>query len=154
MHGGFAMVLVVTAKVPSVTFSSCLGLDAEMQHWGWMLKCNIALHYWLFICLLFALLGCASDTRCVMQGHALFVRHAGGVLPCPQVDFTGGFNGFLAAAYGLGNTTVEQQFGSAFDPFMNDQNFVLSADSGGVWCHWQQGQCKNITFAVACNSIG
>ena len=60
------------------------------------------------------------------QGHALFVRQAGGVLPCPQVDFTGGFNGFLAAAYGLGNTTVEEKFGSPFDPFLNDQNFVLS----------------------------
>ena len=61
-----------------------------------------------------------------MQGHALFVRQAGGVLPCPQVDFTGGFNGFLAAAYGLGNRSVEEAFGSAFDPFLNDQNFVLS----------------------------
>ena len=61
-----------------------------------------------------------------MQGHALFVRQAGGVLPCPQVDFTGGFNGFLAAAYGLGNRSVEEVFGSPFDPFMNDQNFVMS----------------------------
>ena len=61
-----------------------------------------------------------------MQGHALFVRQAGGALPCPQVDFTGGFNGFLAAAYNLGNRSVEDAFGSPFDPFMNDQNFVLS----------------------------
>ena len=61
-----------------------------------------------------------------VQGHALFVRQAGGVLPCPQVDFTGGFNGFLAAAYNLGNRSVEEVFGSPFDPFMNDQNFVLS----------------------------
>ena len=49
-----------------------------------------------------------------MQGHALFVRQAGGVLPCPQVDFTGGFNGFLGAAYGLGDSTVEEVFGAAF----------------------------------------
>ena len=61
-----------------------------------------------------------------VQGHALFVRQAGGVLPCPQVDFTGGFNGFLAAAYDLGNSSVEEVYGSPFDPFMNDQNFVLS----------------------------
>ncbi len=51
---------------------------------------------------------------CVVQGHALFVRQAGGVLPCPQVDFTGGFNGFLAAAYNLGNSTIEEVYGSAF----------------------------------------
>ena len=49
-----------------------------------------------------------------LQGHALFVRQAGGVLPCPQVDFTGGFNGFLGAAYGLGDSTVEEVFGAAF----------------------------------------
>ncbi|DBA90435.1 TPA: hypothetical protein ACH3X1_003706 [Trebouxia sp. C0004] len=60
------------------------------------------------------------------QGHALFVRQAGGYLPCPQVDFTGGFNGFLGAAYGLGDSTIEEVYGSPFDPFMNDQNFVLS----------------------------
>ena len=60
------------------------------------------------------------------QGHALFVRQAGGVLPCPQVDFTGGFNAFMGAAFGLGNTTVEEMYGSPFNPFLNDQNFVLS----------------------------
>ncbi|DBA66091.1 TPA: hypothetical protein ACH3X2_003093 [Trebouxia sp. C0005] len=60
------------------------------------------------------------------QGHALFVRQAGGYLPCPLVDFTGGFNAFFGAAYGLGNSTIEEVYGSAFDPFMNDQNFVLS----------------------------
>ena len=48
------------------------------------------------------------------------------MLSCPQVDFTGGFNGFLAAAYNLGDRSVEEAFGSPFDPFMNDQNFVLS----------------------------
>ena len=47
------------------------------------------------------------------QGHALFTRNAGSALPCPQVDFTGGFNAFMAAAYGL-NGTVQQTFGSAF----------------------------------------
>ena len=49
-----------------------------------------------------------------VQGHALFVRQAGGYLPCPLVDFTGGFNGFLGAAYGLGNSTIEEVYGSAF----------------------------------------
>ena len=61
-----------------------------------------------------------------LQGHALFVRQAGGVLPCPLVDFTGGFNAFLGAAFGLGSSSVEDVYGSAFDPFLNDQNFVLS----------------------------
>ena len=33
----------------------------------------------------------------------------------------------MAAAYGLAEgETVESHFGAAFDPFMNDQNFVLS----------------------------
>ena len=50
----------------------------------------------------------------MLQGHALFVRQAGGVLPCPQVDFVGGFNAFFAAAYGLGSQTVAQKFGAAF----------------------------------------
>ncbi len=49
-----------------------------------------------------------------MQGHALFVRQAGGYLPCPQIDFTGGFNGFFGAAYGLGNSTIEEVYGSPF----------------------------------------
>lgn len=51
----------------------------------------------------------------VLQGHALFTRQAGSTIPCPLVDFDGGFNAFMAAAYGLSNgTTVEDQFGSAF----------------------------------------
>jgi len=49
-----------------------------------------------------------------VQGHALFVRQAGGYLPCPLVDFTGGFNVFLGAAYGLGNSTIEEVYGSPF----------------------------------------
>ena len=49
------------------------------------------------------------------QGHALFTRQAGSTLPCPLVDFTGGFNDFFAAAYGLpAGTTVEQAYGTAF----------------------------------------
>ena len=54
------------------------------------------------------------DVFALLQGHALFVRQAGGYLPCPLVDFTGGFNGFLGAAYGLGNSTIEEVYGSPF----------------------------------------
>jgi hypothetical protein len=59
------------------------------------------------------------------QGHALFTRQAGGRNPCPLVDFDGGFNAFLARAYGL-NGTVQQTYGVAFDPFLNDQNYFIS----------------------------
>ena len=49
------------------------------------------------------------------QGHALFTRQAGSTIPCPLVDFDGGFNDFMAAAYGLpAGVTVEQQYGSAY----------------------------------------
>lgn len=54
------------------------------------------------------------DVFLLLQGHALFVRQAGGYLPCPQVDFTGGFNAFLGAAYGLGDSTIEEVYGSPF----------------------------------------
>ena len=61
-----------------------------------------------------------------MQGHALFTRAAGSTIPCPAIDFVGGFNQFMAAAYGLPEgTTIEEEYGAAFDPFMNDQNYVL-----------------------------
>ena len=49
------------------------------------------------------------------QGHALFTRQAGSTIPCPLVDFDGGFNDFMAAAYGLADgVSVADQFGSAF----------------------------------------
>lgn len=59
------------------------------------------------------------------QGHALFTRQAGGANPCPATDITGGFNQFFALAYGLSGT-VQQTYGQAFNPFLNDQNFFLS----------------------------
>ncbi|KAK9839731.1 hypothetical protein WJX84_008142 [Apatococcus fuscideae] len=62
------------------------------------------------------------------QGHALFTRHAGSDIPCPLVNITGGFNQFLAAAYNLSSNTTEAivaRFGAPFDPFLNDENFVL-----------------------------
>ena len=49
-----------------------------------------------------------------MQGHTLWSRQAGSSYPCPQVDFTGGFNAFLAEAYGLNGQTIEQKFGKPF----------------------------------------
>jgi hypothetical protein len=50
-----------------------------------------------------------------LQGHALFTRHAGSSLPCPQLNFTGGFNEFYAAAYNLTNgETIESKFGAPF----------------------------------------
>ena len=55
-----------------------------------------------------------------MQGHALFTRQAGSSLPCPQVDFTGGFNQWFAAAYNLTEgQTIESVFGAPFgmEPF-------------------------------------
>ena len=49
------------------------------------------------------------------QGHALFTRQAGSTIPCPLVDFDGGFNDFMAAAYGLADgVSVADQFGSAY----------------------------------------
>ncbi|KAK9841033.1 hypothetical protein WJX81_006662 [Elliptochloris bilobata] len=61
------------------------------------------------------------------QGHLLFTRQAGSTDPCPLVDFEGGFNAFFAAAYALpAGQSVAQKFGAAFDPFLNDANFVLS----------------------------
>jgi hypothetical protein len=60
------------------------------------------------------------------QGHALFTRQAGGDLPCPALDFTGGFNQFMAAAYNLTGKTIEEVYGAPFDPFGNDENFLLS----------------------------
>ena len=74
-----------------------------------------------------ALLAC-SDAVPLLQGHALFARHAGGTNPCPAIDFTGGFNQFYAAAFGLPITSdaVAKHFGRAFDPFENDETFILS----------------------------
>ena len=63
------------------------------------------------------------------QGHALFTRQAGSTIPCPLVDFDGGFNDFMAAAYGLpAGVTVEQQYGSAYGkllPLFSTPNAAL-----------------------------
>jgi len=67
------------------------------------------------------------------QGHALFTRHAGSSLPCPLIDFDEGFNSIMVLAFKLqrkgdekATETVARKFGKPFDPFKNDQNFVLS----------------------------
>ena len=57
-------------------------------------------------------MGCLS-----VQAHALFTRQAGGDLPCPALDFHGGFNKFFGAAYGLHERTVEQAYGAPFGTF-------------------------------------
>ena len=58
----------------------------------------------------------------------LFTRQAGSSLPCPAIDFTGGFNKVYAAAFGLAPTAtaIADTFGSPFDPFLNDETFITS----------------------------
>ena len=42
-------------------------------------------------------------------------RHAGSANPCPLIDFDGGFNAWMAAAFNLPKgQTVEQKFGKPF----------------------------------------
>jgi hypothetical protein len=67
------------------------------------------------------------------QGHALAARHLGSILPCPPIDFINGFNTYMLLAFNLtaqpgesANDTVARVYGAPFDPFLNDQNFVLS----------------------------
>ncbi len=63
------------------------------------------------------------------QGHVTFLRHAGATSPCPLTDITGGFNKFLAVAYGLSPTAtaVQEKFGSAFGTPAGFFLFPLSA---------------------------
>ena len=50
-----------------------------------------------------------------LQGHALFTRAAGSQIPCPQLDFEGGWNKYMAAVYQLpSNETIKSKFGAAF----------------------------------------
>lgn len=60
--------------------------------------------------------------QCHVQGHALFTRQAGGLNPCPQIDFTGGFNSFMAAAFGI--ESVQGTYGQPFSKLL-----LLAADS-------------------------
>ncbi len=44
-------------------------------------------------------------------------RALGSTIPCPLVDFDGGFNKFMAAAFKL-NGTVKETYGAAFGAFI------------------------------------
>jgi hypothetical protein len=69
----------------------------------------------------------AQEIALSEQGHALFTRQAGSTIPCPVIDFVGGFNGYFASAYNLpAGTTIKDKFGKDFDPFLNDETFLLS----------------------------
>jgi hypothetical protein len=83
----------------------------------------------------------------VSQGHALFTRQAGSDLPCPPIDFTGGFNQYFGAAYNLtGNDTIASKFGAPFSecpllpsqecsagaPYCMRQSVPLHVDSSGI----------------------
>ncbi|KAK9838436.1 hypothetical protein WJX84_012138 [Apatococcus fuscideae] len=55
------------------------------------------------------------------QGHALFTRHAGGVLPCPLVNYTAGFNDVYANIYGLApGQDISILFGAPFSESLED----------------------------------
>ena len=57
----------------------------------------------------------------MLQGHALFTRQAGSDLPCPPLDFTGGFNKFFGAAFNLtGSDTIESKYGVPFGELSED----------------------------------
>lgn len=67
----------------------------------------------------------------LLQGHALFTRQAGGDLPCPALDFTGGFNQFMAAAYNLTGMTIKEKYGVDFGEATLPDHII--ADAHG--CH-------------------
>ena len=76
----------------------------------------------------FKLRQAVTARHATLQGHTLFTRQAGSSIPCPLVDFTGGFNKFYAAAFGLEPTAnaIAAKYGRAFNPFENDETFVVS----------------------------
>jgi hypothetical protein len=69
----------------------------------------------------------AQEIALSEQGHALFTRQAGSTLPCPKIDLIGGFNEYFAEAYQLPKgVTIKDKFGKDFDPFLNDETFLIS----------------------------
>jgi hypothetical protein len=69
----------------------------------------------------------AQEVALSEQGHALFTRQAGSTIPCPVIDLVGGFNGYFASAYNLpAGTTIKDKFGKDFDPFLNDETFLVA----------------------------
>ena len=65
----------------------------------------------------------------MLQGHALFTRQAGGDLPCPALDFTGGFNQFMAAAYNLTGMTIKEKYGVDFGEATLPDHIIADAHS-------------------------
>lgn len=69
----------------------------------------------------------AQEIALSEQGHALFTRQAGSTIPCPKIDLIGGFNEYFAEAYQLPKgVTIKDKFGKDFDPFLNDETFLVS----------------------------
>ena len=62
----------------------------------------------------------------MVQGHALFTRQAGSTIPCPVIDFVGGFNGYFASAYNLpAGTTIKDKFGKDFGELLRQGQLIL-----------------------------
>ena len=63
------------------------------------------------------------------QGHRLWTIHAGGMYPCPQLNFSA-FDSFYAAVYGLDPTpsanSIAKTFGAPFSPWLSDETFITS----------------------------
>ena len=80
------------------------------------------------------------------QGHALFTRAAGSQIPCPQLDFEGGWNKYMAAVYQLpSNETIKSKFGADFGA----QPGSLARGGQSVWkklgaCAWFVATCCGI----------
>lgn len=68
----------------------------------------------------------------------------GSSLPCPAIDFTTGWNDWLAAAYGL-NGTVEQHFGVPFNPFQVTCNWFIMKQC--TLCHCR---CSSFPHCLGC----
>ena len=81
-----------------------------------------------------------------MQGHALFTRQAGGNNPCPALDFTGGFNQFMAAAYNLTGQTVEEKFGASFGEASSLPGMLASPGSRSGKALPTRGSCECMTY--------
>ena len=94
--------------------------------------------------------GTLLTLRTLAQGHALFTRAAGSSQPCPAIDFTGGFNTYFAAAYGLEHTAdaIKNEFGRAFDPFKDDESFTVA-----MWSLEELGATGNKVRTRVCSYI-
>ena len=58
----------------------------------------------------------------------MMTRHAGSANPCPLIDFDGGFNAWMAAAFNLPKgQTVEQKFGKPFGKSLHLEGSPVSS---------------------------